>query len=61
MYREGDWKIVRKNDEQWELYNLKDDPTEIFDLSSEKDYKVTEMEDNYNAAQKRFKAESYFK
>ncbi len=58
MYREGDWKIVRKNDEQWELYNLKDDPTEIIDLSAEKGYKVTEMEDNYNAAQKIFKAES---
>ena len=58
MYREGEWKIVRKNNEGWELYNLKDDPTELTDLSSEKQAIVTGMEENYNALQKRFTAES---
>ncbi len=58
MYREGDWKIVRKNDEQWELYNLKDYPIEIFDLSSEIVHKIAEMENNYKTAQESFKAES---
>ncbi len=58
MYREGDWKIVRKNAEDWELYNLTDDPVEIFDLSLKKADKVIEMENNYNTVQMRFKAES---
>jgi arylsulfatase A-like enzyme len=58
MYREGDWKIVRKNNEDWELYNLKNDPTEIIDLSSEKAGRIIEMESNYNAVQTRFKLES---
>lgn len=32
--RRGDWKLVNKaKTQQWELYNLKDDPTEQHDLS----------------------------
>lgn len=39
--REGDWKIVTWNYEdpstdQWELYNFRDDPTEMYDLSEER-------------------------
>ena len=33
MFRKGDWKIVRQNDEDWELYNMANDRTEINDLS----------------------------
>jgi arylsulfatase A-like enzyme len=40
----GDWKIVRKNNEAWELYNLRDDPTEIEDLAAIRSGKVSEME-----------------
>jgi arylsulfatase A-like enzyme len=58
MYREGDWKIVRKNNEDWELYNLRDDPTEIRDLSSEKVDRINDMEKNYNSVRSRLKAES---
>lgn len=32
MYRKGPWKLVQKNNETWELYNLKEDPTELNDL-----------------------------
>lgn len=36
MFRKGDWKIVRKNGEPWELYNLADDMTETTNLMEEK-------------------------
>ena len=58
MYREDDWKIVRKNDEPWELYNMKYDPTEIFNIAWKFPDRVTEMEINYNNAQRRFEIES---
>ncbi len=41
-----------------ELYNLKDDPTEIFNLAGEDTGRVTEMENNYINVQRRFEAES---
>ena len=31
--RQGDWKIVRKHGQAWELYNMVDDRTELNDLS----------------------------
>jgi len=31
--RQGDWKIVRRKDEEWELYNLQQDPYEEVDLA----------------------------
>ena len=61
MYREGDWKIVRKNNEPWELYNLIDDPTEIKDLSSSKTEKVLQMEANYKSVQEKLNKESELK
>ena len=35
MVRMGDWKLVRVNAQQWELYNLADDPTELEDRATE--------------------------
>ncbi len=35
MVRMGDWKIVRVVAEEWELYNLADDPTELHDRATE--------------------------
>lgn len=32
--REGDWKLVMMYGSEWELYNLREDPTELKDLSS---------------------------
>lgn len=43
MYREGDWKIVRTNDENWSLFNLADDMTETKDLSSSNPEKMDEL------------------
>lgn len=36
MYRKDDWQIVKLNGESWELYNLKEDPTEMNNLASAK-------------------------
>jgi arylsulfatase len=34
MYREGDWKIVRANGEEWELYDISEDMSETNNLAS---------------------------
>lgn len=47
MYREGDFKLVRVNGEQWQLYNLAEDPTEIHDLAGSRPGLVDEMSKRY--------------
>ena len=47
--RKGDWKIVKHgHDNPWELYNLRNDPTEMNDLSKEKPDIVSELDDLFN-------------
>lgn len=58
MYREKNWKIVKLNGEDWELYNLTNDPTEINNLAAELPEKVNELEQNYKSNQKRLKNEA---
>jgi len=44
MFRMGDWKIVRLNNEDnWELYNMIEDPSETNDLSGQYPEKVQEL------------------
>lgn len=44
MFRMGDWKIVRVNNEDnWELYNMIEDPSETNDLSRQYPDKVEEL------------------
>lgn len=47
MFRKGDYKIVRLNGGDWELYNMKEDPTELNDLASTYPKKVRELSDAY--------------
>ena len=47
MFRKGDWKIVRQNDEDWELYNLASDRTELNDLSKSDPEKLQELINTY--------------
>lgn len=48
MYRNGDWKIVQEYAEkEWMLYNLKDDPTEMFNLANEESERLEEMIKEY--------------
>ncbi len=45
--RSGDWKLVArstKNDGGWHLFNIKEDPTEINDVSKNNPEKVNELE-----------------
>lgn len=47
MFRKGDYKIVRLNGGTWELYNIKNDPTELNNLSSSLPEKVEELSGYY--------------
>jgi arylsulfatase len=48
--REGNWKLVSRYPEnQWELYDLSSDPTELKDLSSAQPGKMEEMSAKYEA------------
>jgi arylsulfatase len=48
MFRMGDWKIVRVNNEAiWELYNMIDDPSETNNLAQKYPKKVKELYDAY--------------
>ncbi|MCL4120576.1 UNVERIFIED_CONTAM: hypothetical protein GTU68_028557 [Idotea baltica] len=52
-YRSGDWKIVKQNAAEWELYNMRKDPTEINDLAKEYREKLKEIIEKYKLYQKR--------
>lgn len=51
MFRQGDFKIVKLNDEDWQLYNLADDPTEINNLAEKLPEKVIFLETAYEKKQ----------
>ena len=47
--RMGDWKIVREQSEHaWQLFNLKDDPSESMDLASTKSQRVKHLQSELN-------------
>jgi arylsulfatase len=48
MYRKGEYKIVRLNGGEWELYNLENDPTELNNIALSKPEKVNELSKEYN-------------
>lgn len=50
MYRSGEYKIVRLNGEEWELYNIIDDPTELLNLADSLPHKVIELSAYYTNA-----------
>ena len=53
MYRSGDWKIVRENDADWELYNMKHDQTELNNLAQEEPGKLKEIVTQYEDFQRK--------
>lgn len=58
MLRYGDWKIVQEYTETaWMLYNLKKDPTEIYNLAEEESLKLQEMVKLYQSEAKRIGVE----
>ena len=42
-FREGDWKLVAEHEKPWELYNLRNDRSELDDLAARRPEKVKEM------------------
>ncbi len=58
MYRQHEWKIVKLNGEDWELYNINSDPTEINNLADSMPEKVKELEANYLQKQKELSEEA---
>jgi arylsulfatase len=46
--RKGDWKLVKTKTSNWELYNLKDDPTELTDMSTKRPETLKELVDAYS-------------
>lgn len=56
MFRKGDWKIVRTNNEAWELYNLKEDLTETTNLFDQYPEIARTLLDHYNEVKANHKA-----
>lgn len=50
MFRRGEYKIVRMNGGEWELYNMVEDPSETQNLAAAMPEKVTEMAEQYRQA-----------
>jgi arylsulfatase A-like enzyme len=44
MVRSGDWKLVKVNGGEWQLYNMREDPTELKDLANLMPEKIQSLE-----------------
>ncbi|MEP0366893.1 MAG: arylsulfatase [Cyclobacteriaceae bacterium] len=51
MFRSGNYKIVRLNGEDWELYDIIKDPTELVNLADSLPNKVIELSNYYESTQ----------
>lgn len=51
MFRSGNYKIVRLNGGDWELYNIIEDPTELVNLADSLPDKVLELSNYYASTQ----------
>jgi arylsulfatase len=49
----GDWKLVAARDEQWKLFNIPAEHTEVDEVSTEHPKKMTELQSGYDAWVKR--------
>lgn len=52
MFRSGDWKIVRQNAGEWELYDLSNDATELNNLAESRPDKLAELAGKYESWKK---------
>jgi hypothetical protein len=48
MYREGDYTICRLNGDEWQLFNVINDPSQIIDLSTKEPEILKIMIDAYS-------------
>lgn len=56
MYRRGQWKLVRQNNDTWELYDLETDRTEMNNLAESNPEKLIEMVQLYQDYQQKREA-----
>ena len=47
MFRKGDYKIVKLNNGEWELYHMINDPSEIENLADSFPDKIKELSEYY--------------
>jgi arylsulfatase len=59
--RQGDWKLVSRHPDQWELYDLKADRTEMNNLASRNPAKAEELAANYDAWARKCSVEDWDK
>ena len=59
MLRLGDYKIVRLNGGEWELYNMANDPTELNNLSETHPEKLFELSERYQLIEPGLNKKSY--
>jgi arylsulfatase A-like enzyme len=52
MFRSGDYKIVQMNGEKWELYNIKEDPSEINNLAEKRVEMLKEVVGKFKSTKK---------
>lgn len=45
----GQWKLVRKHAQPWELFDLATDRSELIDLAAQHPERVTQLADRYEA------------
>lgn len=43
VFIQNDWKIIKQPGQEWELFNLKDDPQEVNDLAKKQPKKLKEL------------------
>ncbi len=59
MFRKGDYKIVRLNGGEWEMYNIKEDPTELANLARKDTIKLKELDGDYKKLMGKIKQGNY--
>jgi arylsulfatase len=47
--RQGDWKLVREFGQDWELYNMKEDRTELENLRHKDSQLANNLSEDFNA------------
>lgn len=56
--RQGDWKAVKGRDEAWELFDLKHDPSEQYDLAAKQNERLNQMIDRWEILATQFASDS---
>lgn len=53
VFIQNDWKIIKRPGEEWQLFNLKDDPQQVNDLAKEQRKKLKELRKAFEKKQRK--------